>query len=383
MPTPLNPALYGRLVEEFGFVQTSHSGIAAIISRQKGPFNNENRISLLTAGEYYRINCPYCGDSRGRLWINHLFGVADKLTGSRNLWLAICYNEDCLSIPGKSQELHEQIYGFRNVNLRGKPIVVIQGEVIPEELKKVDWPGKMCLLSELHAGHQAVKYLYSKNLDLSYLSSEFGVQYCYEANQEYPLAQDRLVIPIVMDELLVGWQCRYPDDIDWKTAHIPKYYNRPNMPRRLMLYNIDNAKKYPFTVITEGPSDVWRVGPYSIATFGKHLSVNQVSKISSVWENCVIFILLDGDAWEDAQKLAVRFGPQQDKVIPIKLPEDKDPGGMTCEEIKTYIDNAASARGINLSELIRTENHAYSIGSNAYRCHRPKSGPTGPIAVDS
>ncbi len=32
-------------------------------------------------GEEYSTSCPFCGDTRGRLYVNHLWGTKDKFTG--------------------------------------------------------------------------------------------------------------------------------------------------------------------------------------------------------------------------------------------------------------------------------------------------------------
>src|SRR3954467_12360719 len=129
MPTPLNPALYTRLQEEFGYVATAHAGVAANVRYGPDAFSDKIKLQLTSSGEYYRVNCPYCNDSRARLWINHIWGVRDEITGTANLWAAICYNENCLDVSGRLSELHERLYGFKNVHLRGKPVVILKGEV--------------------------------------------------------------------------------------------------------------------------------------------------------------------------------------------------------------------------------------------------------------
>ncbi len=356
MPSPLNPALYGRLREEFGRVQVSHAGIAASSKYAPDIFNSSIiRMQLTSAGEYYRVNCPYCGDGRARLWINHLWGVPDEVTHSKNLGLAICFNEDCLATIGRPIGLFDRVYGFKNANMRGKQVVVLPGEVEEQALREVALPGITLRLDRVPATDVVCTYLRARGLDPTDLGQTFDVSYCLDATGNYPMAQGRIVIPIVMRGMLVGWQCRYPADVDWKARNIPKYYNLPNMPRRLMLYNFDKAKTYPYVVVTEGPVDAWSVGEPAVATFGKHLSAQQVQLICENWEHGVVIILLDGDAWDDTCKLVERFRQAEFKgtVVPVKLPPDKDPGDLDRTFLWECIDYECRQVGIDLQTLSR------------------------------
>lgn len=360
MTSPLNPALYNRLREEFGKVNISQEGMAAAKRYGRGLFHSDNRVKLEidSAGEYYRVNCPYCGDSRGRLWINHLYGVEDDVTNSRNLWLAICYNEDCLSTSGRPQELYERVYGFKNAKLRGQKPIINKGTVEDEALKLVKPPGLLLPLDQIQINDKVINYIRDRNWSVEELQTTYNVSYVLNAESDFYMAQDRLFIPVIMNSILVGWQCRYPADLDWKTARMPKYYNRPNMPRRLMLYNFDQAKKFPFVVVCEGPTDVWNVGPYSVAAFGKHISAQQIKLLCDVWAGGAVVILLDGDAWADTEKLAERLKVAEYKgaIIPVRLPENKDPGSLDQALNNEFIIEAALSRGVDLLNIRKEDN---------------------------
>jgi hypothetical protein len=360
MNSPLNPILYERIQTEFGRVSISQAGMAASKHYGPGMFISEHRIrmELDTAGEYYRISCPFCGDSRGRLWINHLFGVEDEITGNRNLWLAICFNENCLSQPGRSQELYDRLYGFKNANIRNREIVILPGEVEAETLQEVGPPGLLLPLDKLPKRDRVITYLADRNYNINELQTVFNVSYCLNADERYVMAQDRIVIPVYMHEMLVGWQCRYPADLNWKLANIPKYYTRPNMPRRLILYNYDNAVKYPFVVVCEGVTDVWNVGPYAVACFGKHVSAPQLKLLCDGWSDGAIVILLDGDAWDESQILAERLSSvnYKGKIIPVRLPENKDPGSLDINLNAEFIINSALYQNVDLLSMQRNTN---------------------------
>lgn len=360
MPSPLNPVLFKRLQEELGRVQIVQAGVAA--SLQYIPdqlYKRGIRLELLSKGEYYRANCPYCGDQRGRLWVNHLWGVPDEVTASDNLWLAVCYNEDCLAGPERPRQLYNRLFEFKNVGQRDQigKIVILQGEQEDTTLREVSLPGEVLRLDRVAPEHPVCTYLISRGLNPTELGRTYSTSLCTEADSNYPMAQGRIVVPIIMRGLLVGWQCRYPKDIDFKLAGIPKYYNRPNMARRLMLYNFDNAIQSPYVVICEGVTDVWSVGPQSVAAFGKKLSKTQVQMICEDWKDGAVIILLDGDAWEDSQALADCFEKEcgySGAIIPVRLPSDKDPGDLDRSVLWEFIDDEAAKCGVTLSSLQRS-----------------------------
>lgn len=369
---PLNKVLYNRLREEFGDVLVSQPGVAAVRRYGYGHFLSSSRgmvselkMELDSAGEYYRVNCPYCGDGRKRLWLSHLWGVDDKTTGRKNLWLAICYNEDCLRQTGRVQHLHERVYGFKNVKARGQVVEVAEVEKESAELKSASLPGLCVGLDTLPKHSQPIRYLRSRGLSPEMLQSEYGVCYCLQASTEHYRAQGRLIIPVVMDGVLVGWQGRYPDELDWKAAQVTKYYNLPGMPRRLMLYNFDRAKKYPWVVVCEGPSSVWGVGANAVGCFGKHVATTQLKMLCNNWPAAIV-ILLDGDAWDDALELQERIFREDYKgaVIPVRLPVGRDPFDMGKELNGELIRVAAAADEIDLDGLKREE-HVSCVGTAA------------------
>jgi hypothetical protein len=186
MPSPLNPLLFNRLKEEFGYVKISHPGCAASSISSTDPFSNRINIQFTSSGEYYVLSCPYCGDRRCRLWIAHLWGVPDERTGSKNLWLAICYNSDCLSVQGRAQELYDRVYGFKNANLRGQPLVILPGEIEEHVLKEVKAPGLLIRVDKLPITNPACSYLSERGYDIKELGEKFNISLCVDTN-DYPM----------------------------------------------------------------------------------------------------------------------------------------------------------------------------------------------------
>src|SRR4051794_18793914 len=68
------------------------------------------RLQVDHFGEQYRVCCPFCPDTRKRLYINHRWGLFDERTRSKNLWLAKCYNEDCLKCSLRRRSLYNDVF---------------------------------------------------------------------------------------------------------------------------------------------------------------------------------------------------------------------------------------------------------------------------------
>jgi DNA primase len=181
----------------------------------------------------------------------------------------------------------------------------------------------------------------------------YGVGYCLRVNdpQRHGALVNRLYIPIVMNGTLVGWQGRHL--INKTPKGIAKYYGLPNMPKRSMLYNLDVAKRWPFVVVVEGVTSVWRIngpsgnGP-ATALLGKALSAQQQKLLVDHWKNKPLILILDPDAKLKMEGLAHQLAMIWDELAFIYLPEGFDPDNYESEAIQNIILAAARARGIHL-----------------------------------
>lgn len=340
------PELYNRLKRRFGAVMVANA-TERMACRDTTSGDGRRRVVVDESGEYYRVNCPFCHDTRKRLWVNHRF--------SEFPWLAHCFNETyCMSgTEGRSrrQRLFQMVF---EVN---RPFrLPVESGFAPEEQEpgEVDLPGEIVPLTRLHWTHPAVQYLTGRGFDLAELDRDYGVGYCSEAEQSYYPLRGRIFIPVVMRGELVGWQGRWPQDINWKETRTPKYYNLRGMPKRRMLYNFDNAKHYRTVVLVEGVTDVWSVGPQAVSVLGSELTRVQSELLCDVWRGGTCVVMLDGDAQENneimTRELASRFQAHGGHTFPVRLPPDKDPGDLSREAIWDMIYAQARSAGapINL-----------------------------------
>lgn len=364
---PLNPTLYSLLRQRFGKVVPANEGIAmcgaprmaAATSVYGGtsfgpaydsglsPFGQQRRrriSNVLTWGEYYRVSCPFCRETRQRLWINHLYGTKDDV-GIPQHWLAHCYNEKCTTDPAVRALLEFHIFGIG----QHPQLQIMQGENVSAVLSETRPPGPIAAFHELFPEHPVRRYLLERRYDLAYLSSQYGVGMCVDST-EFPAMRGRIYIPIVMHGQLVGWQGRYPDELDWKATGIPKYYGRPGMAKGRMLYNLDVAKQWPFVVVVEGVPSVWRLGGPAVALLGKTLTGPQ-RILLNYWAGKPIIIMLDPDAADNSEGIVRELKQTAaSPVVEIRLPGDYDPGDYEHEVGVAMIRNAARLQGVMLPE---------------------------------
>jgi hypothetical protein len=347
----LNPSLYAALKRRFEkiiFAQQGQSASPAFPSA----FSTRTGLTKVGTdrslwGEYYRVCCPYCRDGGFRLWINHLYGTKDD-HGRESRHLAICYNEDCLANTANRNELYESLYGLVNKNNRD-PVVILSGEESTDFLARVPAPGQIAPITKVSPRNEARMYLVSRGFDLEYLESNFGVGVVVEADVDYRKAENRVYIPIRMDGELVGWQCRYPGELEWR-AHpqIPKYYNLPTMPKKLMLSYWDTAKFWPFLAICEGAISAWRVGPCCVPLLGKTISVPQRQLVAGALGR-PIFLLAEEDSkpyWDVVEQELRQDGHQT--VVQIMFPGKYDPANYTHEAVVNIMRNAAAQKHLDL-----------------------------------
>jgi hypothetical protein len=283
------------------------------------------------------------------LWINHRFGYYDPETGTNNLWLAICYNEDCLRTHERRLALYNMLF---DDCYNPKADILRPGKapsLVPDHIES---PGHCYPLDYIAANFPddpPCEYLRSRGFDPAWLGQTFKISVCSEPNPKFWQLAGRIIIPIYMDGKLRGWQARYVGEPPDKQT--PKYFSMPGMKKTQLLYNYDIARKFPFGVLVEGPTDVWRVGPEAVALFGKHISVMQKQLIAETWGNRAVVVLLDGDAVDEARRIYAELeGLVRHRVL-VELPDGTDPGSLAHEELEQLILMAALQQGVDLCGL--------------------------------
>ena len=340
---PLNPVLYALLEYKLGEVKIANEGSAARFDERPDLLQSGQVIrTTLSNGEYYCVCCPFCGDTRFRLWVNYQYGeaYAERLGRRTNTHMAVCYNEHCESQPGRLRQLEDLIFGQ---NKRFLPKLSLKPG------KKVDAspyepPGAIVSLADLPADHPASAYLRSRNFDPQFLASEYGVGVIVTPppDKKRALLKNRIYIPIKQNSQLMGWQARVVAD-----AHGPKYFS--GVKKSLALYNLDTAKTQPLVVVVEGVPSVWRLGAPAVCTFGNTLSHWQLTTIATTWVDKPVVLMWDyGDKLQNEriEKAVEELMARGLQVIPVFFPDKRDPADYTKAELRAMIAASSEAVGI-------------------------------------
>lgn len=350
---PLRPELYRRLKGLFRHVEIANEGEEMTATYLEAAFSKRKSLNATSAGEYLRVNCPYCNDTRFRLWINHRWGLYDPETKSRNLWLCICYNEDCFRQEGRYQDLYNLVFSDFEHEARDyeRALTIARpAKQQPQMITAVTLPGCTALLHSLPSDHEARKYLEARNYDPDELAKYLKVGVSLSPDDGNRMAKGRIVIPFYMNGRLVGWTARYVGE---PPADVPKYYTMRSMKKSHVLYNFDHAKASPYVIVCEGSTDVWRAGPSSVALLGKTLSATQKNLLVASWGDGAVVILLDGDAHAEAQEIYDSLAGQVRQRVLVLLPKDKDPSDLSSQELSRLILAEAKRQKVDLRSLTR------------------------------
>jgi hypothetical protein len=345
MDGPLTPALYKNLEDRFGSVIIANQGEEMVVHRQTALTASRTvqgqslrtKANISHPGEYYRVCCPKCNDTRHRLWINHRVVEFP--------WLIVCFNEDCYrSIAVRDQLLMTLFRTRRPARPRVNP-----GKRETTTLRQVTMPGKCVRLDNLPMSHPANQYLADeRGYDPCYLGEAFGVAYC-EYSGEYRQCDNKIIIPIWMNGKLVGWQARFIGDRNWKAAAVPKYWDLPKMAKRLMLYNHDQAKKHRWVGLQEGVTDVWSTGRMMMSLLGSTITFAQRKLLAFTFRDKPLVMMLDGDAYLANEMITEELRRTHPAgVVQVNLPNGKDPGDFSPEVNMDMIHQAARAQGVVL-----------------------------------
>lgn len=348
MPKVLNPVLYRRLVRQFGAVKVSSASEEIVMKAVVG-LDDEPRLAISHAGEYYQVNCPYCNDTRQRLYVNHMFGQVDP-HGRRITFLAICYNEGCLFRAENQRDFLDRL---DDIGL--KEAIVRPGTKVPEEAREVVWPGPCYSLDKLRRNHPARLYMQSRKYDPDLLGRKHQVSWCKESH--YSLAQNRIIIPIFDRDKLKGWQARYIGDLDWKGPRRkelpPKYWSCPDSDfRSKCIYNFDRMKKWETAVIVEGPTDVYNFGDMSGCIFGNTMTETQQRRLLAVFRQRTVVLLLDPEEYESRatkRLIETMTAKMPGRFCAVKLPDGTDPGSLDRSFSRPYVKAEAKRQGVKVT----------------------------------
>ncbi|KKN73551.1 hypothetical protein LCGC14_0400030 [marine sediment metagenome] len=353
----LNEKLYRQLLRVFGSgVNIAKEGESLGLSVSVDPFTGTKRFNVIDGGEDYKVCCPFCGDTRYRLEISHMWQIREKETGYQlGLSVVRCYNDGCdLNVDAPIERrrwCHDRLQNMLKPYIARAHNLQIRAPVRGAELKEMTLPEKRQPLVELPDHHPAMRYLVGRGFNPQELAQEFELYYCVQ--DPHPFVSERIIIPIRISKKLVGWQARMiREPIDEDDA--PKYYTAAGTAKNRVLYNYDRAKETPFGIVVEGVSDVWRVGGAGVAVLGSSISQTQFMLMTNAWGDSGIGLMLDPDFIEKPrkhperptayEKIRTTLGAKTAfswGMLEIVLPGGFDPGKCPRDWLWKYISKVA------------------------------------------
>ncbi len=291
----LNPVLYQRLQSAYGRVTVAHRGLEFDYDTHIDPFTGQLRLDKHGACENYRVNCPFCGDKRQRLYFNYPYGQKLK-DGRVGTMLVHCMRRGCLRDPENRWLVWDRL------KAGGRPLTGarLNQALAIERPTHCSLPGTCPRLVDLPMHHKANSYLIVRGFDPVELSRLHDLRYCSQCfDVRLSPAIGRIIIPIRRKGKVVGWQGRYVGDINFKREDIPKYFNWPHMDKSSWVIELAKARRYHTGVIVEGYPSVWRVGRMCMPLLGQTLNDQQIRMIKRAFRGGAVVYLPDPDVWAD------------------------------------------------------------------------------------
>jgi len=337
--TLLNHALWLAFSSRFGAsARVINQGQEARGFYEFDAARQKKRLRLTSWGESYSGDCPFCGDTRGRLSVSHMCGRFDPETQENNWYLWRCYNEDCQKDWKNRRSLRDKLTTHAILIAPPKSIRLVH-KAAAERSDSSKPVGVVEPLKEDSAGG---KYLAGRGFVIKELVELWGCAGYFSRTPGLGWLADRIAIPVTKNGEIVGWQYRTP--YDPAKGGVPKYLSF--FSKSQYVYGVDQAANQDKLVLVEGVTDVWRYGPGAVCGFGKVLSETQIEVLASVAGSRPVVVIPDANDPESVGKMTVsalsmrRYG-YAGSIGGVELPAGTDPGSSSTEFLRKAV-NAAS-----------------------------------------
>jgi len=257
---------------------------------------------------WIQIDCPFCGKD------SHKWHLGYPLEG---------YTLNCWRCgPHSLIETLVEITGYSFSKCRK-----LLRDIEPTKVKKPKSKGKLIIpkgVGPLLTAHK--QYIGSRGFFWKEIRKLWGIRGIGIANK----LSWRIFIPIFYHGKMVSWTTRAITDSDKVTRYMSAGLKEESIPHKSLLYGEDYARQS--IIITEGPFDVWRIGPGSVATLGTGYSNEQISRMVKYPKRVICF---DNSipAQKRAKKLCDDLSVFPGETYNIQL-DSKDPGEASIKEIK-------------------------------------------------
>lgn len=241
------------------------------------PFAEHGESPHVTAGRL-GVVCPWCGGGTNK------FGLGIHVATLR----CSCWKCGRHTISSVLREL------------TGRPWGVIRGWIdalggdrddspVVRPIGRYQEPGGVGDLLPVHR-----RYLEDRGFDPDRLTAEWGVRAIGNAGKY----KWRLFLPVFDRQKPVTWTTRAVGNVELRYLSAPP--SDESKPLKETLYGDWRAEQA--VVVVEGPTDVWRVGPGAVATYGLSYTAAQMCKLARYPLRAIAF-----DNEPEAQRVARRL----------------------------------------------------------------------------
>ncbi len=259
---------------------------------------------------WLQFDCPFCAKDSQKYHMGY------SLTGN----FVNCWRCGHHSLTETLIELTNQ-----NYNACKKLLASLEHEVIEEEIKP---KGKLSIpkdVAELHPAH--IRYLKERGFDCEALKRLWELKgIAISARLAW-----RIFIPVYHNGVMVTWTTRTISKQSNVTRYISASPSEEALPLHSLLYGEDYCRSS--IIITEGPANVWRLGPGSVCTFSTNYTQAQLRKMLKYPVRAVCF-----DAEKEAQKRAKELCTYLEsfpgETMNILLEHGNDPADTSKKEIE-------------------------------------------------
>lgn len=283
LPEPARLELCRNLLAEFGARKVSETSSGELLHCCIMPWHEDRNPSAYFSYEKLTYICFSCGSGGGLLWL--IATCRGENTREARRWV-----ENSTGIGGGEFELSALLSLFDAMYEPEKA----RTRTIPSYGVKVLDPWRAIhpwLTDPPEDGGRGVPEENLVRMQVGYA-------------QEYPMAQDedgnvtrtseRIVVPHIWRDKLVGWQSRRLDGSDGT----PKWLSTPNFPKDLTLFNHDPAR-HRTAIVVESPMTVLRHlhHQHIVGTFGAMVTDRQV-RLMADYDRVILWMDPDFAGWQ-------------------------------------------------------------------------------------
>lgn len=264
---------------------------------------------------------------------NNLDTPAFYINKKTGLW--ICFNPAC----GKTGSIRDLMLFFGDT---GKIVRDYSIEDIESNLAFLKQDDEDDLSWEKTLEDIAVDYETESHKLQYLLDRSFSIDTLRYFGVAYSETKRRIVVP-ARDErhLVVGFIGRAID-----SNVEPKYLYSKGFPRKDILFNLNNAKKFDSCIVVEGSLDAMRIHqcgfPNVVASLGASITKQHIDKLNRYFDKIIIFADNDHAGFSMRDIVIDNLYMKDLRIVIYEDPSVKDPGEMNAEQISSHIDNAVN-----------------------------------------